>query len=557
MEMTAIGHRESGAVAALPAASTARLPSGVFRLPRRYLWTAMALFICVPTLIPIGATLAALMRPDAETWNHLLQYVLPHVSGNTLWLLAGVGLGSAVLGTGLAALVALCEFPGRRWFGWALLLPLAMPAYVLAVAAISLFDYAGPVQTALRGIGLGFPEFRSRWGVILVMTLALYPYVYLVARQAFASQGARALEAARALGCSPLRAFFSASLPLAWPWIAAGTLLVLMETLADFGTVAAFNYDTFTVAIYKAWFAMFSVDAALQIASVLLLVALVLLLAEARARRGLRFTAMGHGHARRLPLKRWRWAATGVCALVLLLAFALPVARLLHDALQFRAELDLRYARMAGNALLLGFMSAGLLVLAAMGVAYAQRRSPGWLTAAAARVATLGYALPGALLAVGLYVPLVAAAHWADARLGWSVAIHGSLVLLLLAYGVRFLAVAYAPVNAGLLRVRPSLSEAARTLGVGGVRLFARVHLPLLRGSLFTAALLVFVDVMKEMPITLMTRPFGWDTLATRVFELTSEGEWGRAAWPSLGIVVAGLVPVYLLNRGAERATAA
>lgn len=514
----------------------------------------LALALCLPSAVPLVAALAALLNPDPQMLGHLWQHTLPRVGVNTLWLLLGVGLGTAVLGTALAALVALTEFPGRRFFRWALVLPLALPGYVFAVAFIGLFDYSGSLATFLREYGLLLPEIRSRGGVIAVMTLALFPYVYLVASDAFASQGARALEAARALGMSPRRAFLRASLPLARPFIAGGVLLVLMETLADFGTVAAFNYDTFTSAIYSAWFSMFSTDTALQIAAVMLIAVVALVLLEARSRQRQSFARLGAANAARLSLGPWRWAAAAFCALVFTLAFAVPVGRLLWVAAAHLGELDARYVGFVTNGLLLSTLAAGLTVAAALVLALAAREQPGPLSTLALRVGTVGYGLPGALLAIGLYVPVTRASGWLLDRLQIDMALSGGLGLLLVAYGVRFTAVAHAPVSGALLRVRDSHLEAAQLLGVTGLRRLQQVHWPLLRGGLATAALLVFVDVMKEMPITLMMRPFGWNTLATRVFELTNEGEWARAALPALSIVAVGLIPVLLLTRRARDA---
>jgi iron(III) transport system permease protein len=515
----------------------------------------LALALCLPSLVPLLSALLALLNPDPKTLAHLWQFTLPRVAGNTFWLLLGVGIGTAVLGTALAALIALTDFPGRRLFRWALVLPLALPGYVFAVAMIGLFDYSGALAAALRELGLGLPEVRSRGGVIAVMTLALYPYVYLVASDAFASQGARALEAARALGMSPRRAFFRASLPLARPFIAGGVLLVLMETLADFGTVAAFNYDTFTSAIYSAWFALFSTDTALQIAAVLLLVVALLVALEAHSRRRQSFARLGAPTQDLLALGRWRWAATAFCTLVLALAFALPVGRLLYVAAAHLDELDARYFGLVWNGFALAAMAAALTVLAALVLALAAREQPGRLSTLALRIGTVGYGLPGALLAIGLYVPVTKATGWLLDRFAIDMALSGGLALLLIAYGVRFTAVAHAPVAGALLRIRDSHLEAAQLLGVTGLRRLQQVHWPLLRGGLATAALLVFVDVMKEMPITLMMRPFGWNTLATRVFELTNEGEWRRAALPALSIVLVGLVPVLLLTRRSRDAT--
>lgn len=513
-------------------------------------WVGIAWLLCLPTLLPLGATLFGALQADGEVLSHITHVVLPRVAGNTFWLVLGVAGGAAVLGTTLAALIALTEFPGRRQLAWLLVLPLAMPAYVAAVALIGLFDYAGPIATALRGLGISaWPEFRSRWGVTLTLVLTLYPYVYLIARSAFASQGARAIEAARALGMGPLRAFFRAALPMAKPFIAAGSLLVAMETLADFGTVSAFNYDTFTSAIYKAWFAMFSIDAALAVAGVMLLAVLSLIALESWSRRAQRFHRVGRGPVSRAPLGRWRWAATAFCVSVLLLAFGVPMARLLWLAAPHVVSLGSRELEIAGNSVLLALLAAALTVSVASGLSLLCRKAPGAGTRWATRIATLGYGLPGALLAVGLYVPVTLALNTLADLSGWEGAAQGGLLLLLVAYGVRFTAVAHAPVEAAWQRIRPSVLESARSLGVGGWRLLRRVHLPLLRHGLLTAALLVVVDVMKEMPITLMTRPFGWDTLATRVFEFSNEGQWAQAALPAIAIVVVGLLPVLWLER--------
>lgn len=513
-------------------------------------WAWLAVLLCLPTLLPLGATLVGLWQADAGVLAHLAEHELPRVAANTFWLLLGVGLGSALLGTTLAALVALCEFPGRRAFGWLLVLPLAMPAYVSAVALIGLFDWSGPLASAARGLGIDiWPEFRSRSGVILTLTLALYPYVYLLARGAFASTGGRAIEAARVLGMGPRQAFFRAALPMARPWIAAGCLLVVMEALADFGTVAAFNYDTFTSAIYKAWFAMFDIAAALAVAGCLLLIVLALILAERWTRRAQRFHRIGRAAVVRQPLGRWAWPASLFCLLVLGLAFVVPVGRLLWLALPHLGEIDLRWLQSAFNSVLLGLIAAAMTVLVASLLTLACRQYPGRLTRGAARIATLGYGLPGALLAVGLYVPVTHLLNRLADFSGWEGLAGGGLLLLLIAYGVRFTAVAHAPIEAGWARIKPSLLESAQSLGLRGPALWTRVHLPLLRGGVFTAALLVMVDVMKEMPITLMTRPFGWDTLATRVFEFSNEGQWAQAALPALAIVAVGLLPVLWLER--------
>lgn len=517
-----------------------------------------AALVALLTLVPIAVVLYSLLTPEREIWAHLLAFQLPQLLANTVWLMLGVGLGVAILGVSLAWLTAVCEFPGRRVFAWALLLPLAIPAYVTAFVAIGLLDYTGPVQTLAREWWgpIKFPSIRSRGGVIAVMTLALYPYVYLIARNAFLTQGKRALEVAQSLGLSPSAGFFRVALPMARPWIAGGVILALMETLADFGTVAIFNYDTFTTAIYKAWFALFSLPAASQLASLLIVLVLLVLLVEQQTRSRMRYSQAGKSSAqRRIQLGGARaWLAAGFCLLVLALGFIVPILQLLWWAKQVGiADLDSRYLGFFWHSLTLAALAALLVTSAALLLSYSARQRPGLTTRLMARIATLGYALPGTVLAVGIFIPVA----WLDNRLitaGWTQTplLQGTLLVMLLAYLVRFLAVGHNPIDSQMQRITRNVDEAARSLGVHGAALIARVHMPMLRGGLFTAAALVFVDVMKEMPITLMTRPFGWDTLAIRVFEMTSEGEWERAALPALALVLAGLAPVILLTRQTE-----
>lgn len=525
----------------------------------------LAWLIAAITLLPLAVVLASLLQPQTDIWAHLTAFVLPDLLLNTVWLLLGVGVGSLLLGVSLAWLTAIYDFPGRKHFGWALALPLAMPAYVLAFVQIGLYDFTGPLQTLIRefwGDSRWVPAIRSRAGVILTLTLALYPYVYLLARNAFQTQGRRALEAAASLGLSRRQGFWRVALPMARPWLVGGVTLALMECLADFGTVATFNYDTFTTAIYKAWFSLFNLTAASQLASLLVLAVLVLALLEQHVRGDKRYTSAGRlsqMHPERL--RGWR-AALAVCAclLVLGLAFLIPLAQLLWWAQSVAAEqLDLRYFGFIGRSLLLSAGAAGLVVLIALALAYAVRRKSGLGARLAARLATLGYAVPGTVLAVGVFIPIA----WLDNRLidvvgtlGWgepTQLIKGTLAVMLLAYIARFLAVAFEPSQSAMQRITASQEEAAASMGLGRRAVLRRIHLPMLRGGLFTAALMVFVDVMKEMPITLMTRPFGWDTLSVRVFEMTSEGQWEMAALPAVAIVLAGLIPVILLALHTEK----
>ena len=544
----------------LPAKAPAQT-AGVFSFPRVGGWGGVALAIALLTLVPVSVIFSAWISPDADILGHLAQFVLPELLANTFWLLLGVGLGVTVLGVSLAWLTAMCEFPGRKFFSWALLLPLAVPAYVLAFVMIGLLDFTGPLQTALRELfgPLQLPQIRSRGGVIFVISLALYPYVYLIARNAFLTQGRAALEAAQSLGLDRRQGFCRVALPMARPWIAAGLMLALMETLADFGTVAIFNYDTFTTAIYKAWFSLFSLSAASQLSSILILFVLVLALAEQRTRSHMRYSGVGRAASHnRIRLTRGQSLGAMLYAgLVFGIAFLVPLVQLLLWAKgAIATDLDSRYWEFVRNSLWLSGLGAIIVCALALLLGYAGRQRPGVLMQLTQRVATIGYAFPGTVLAVGIFIPVA----WLDNVIidllkteNWqgTEVLKGTLLVMLLAYAVRFLAVGFGPVDSGLQRITRNIDEAARVMGTGTLALLSRVHLPMLRASLFTAAALAFVDIMKEMPITLMTRPFGWDTLAVRVFEMTAEGEWERAALPSVAIILAGLIPIiFLAGRG-------
>lgn len=524
---------------------------------------ALAFLLCLPALLPLVVIVSASAVPEVAVWSHLARFVLPEVIVNTLKLVVGVALLAGSVGTLLAWLTAMCEFPGRKFFDWALLLPLAIPAYVFAFVAVGFLDYAGPLPTWLRsvfGAGAWFPPIRSTGGAIVVLSLAMYPYVYLLARSAFLTQGPRALEAAQALGLSRGRAAWRVALPMARPWITAGVALVCMETLADFGAVSVFNYNTFTTAIYRAWFGMFSVSAALELAGVLMIFVLLALALERRSRSAAHFSSVRDVSraAPRLVLRpAARWSALAVTTFVFVLAFVLPMTQLLYWAVEHAArDLDMRYVGFVVRSLFLAGSAAIVVVAASVLLAYTLRRNSTRVTRGLARIATIGYAIPGTVLAVGILVPVIALNNaLQDLLRSWfgpgapMLLLQGTLLTVLVAYLARFLAVGFNPVESGLQRVTHSIDEAAISLGVVGGALVRKVHVPLLRTSLATAATLVFVDVMKEMPITLITRPFGWDTLAVRVFEMTSEGEWERAALPAVAIVLVGLVPAALLTR--------
>lgn len=514
--------------------------------------------------LPIGVTLASVFLPAGDAWEHIVDHVLARVLVNTLFLVCAVGVATTILGVSLAWLTAVCEFPGRRLFSWLLLLPLAVPGYVLAVALGGFFEFQGPLRQFLATLGLSVTSWPSPGGgtaSALCLSLTLYPYVYLLTRQAFVTQGLTGFEVAQSLGFSPWRSFFKVSIPLARPWIVGGVTLVLMETLADFGTVKVFNFDTLTTAIYSAWYGLFSLTAALQLAAVLIVLVVLALVLERRVRGSARYAVRGDAPKRsRILLDRRRaWLASGYCTTVLAIAFVLPATLMVVWSLRYiGTDLDARYLEFVFNSVGLGLAAAFVVTLFATLLGVAGRASNHAVMTTLQRIATLGYALPGTVLAVGFFAPVAGLSNLINSmgsRLfdsAFRVALTGTILTLLLAYCARFMAVAFQPIDSGLHKVTPNIEDAARGMGYDGFRLFGAIHVPMLRPALATAVLLVFVDVMKELPITLMTRPFGWDTLAVRVFQMTTEGEWERAALPALTIVLAGLLPIYLINRRSQ-----
>ncbi len=522
-------------------------------------WRLAVVLPAFLVLIPLAVLFSSFLVPSDGVWQHLIDTVLMELLLNTFWLVAGVGIGTTLLGVSLAWLTGVCDFPGRKLFDWALLLPLSIPPYVMAFVGVGLLDFTGPIQTQLR-VWFGpiwLPKIRSGGGLILVMTLALYPYVYAIARNAFISQGLNMLEVAQSLGHSRFSGFLRAALPIARPAVIAGLMLALMEAIADFGAVSIFNYDTFTTAIYKAWFGFYSLAAAAQLSSLLVLMVFAMLLLARRFRPPYISPRKNVVHGERIRLSGvFRLLAFAYAAMVFSAAFVVPLAQIVLWAIgQAPRDLDRRFIEIFGRSLFLGGVSALLVSASALLLVYARKLKGDLLTRVTVRLSTLGYALPGSVLAVGLFIPLI----WLDRKIvGWAEALFhlklgffltGTLVAMLLGYLVRFLAVAHGSLDSEMRQIPNSMDEAAKSLGLTTKNRLRKVYFPLLRGGLLTAATLVFVDVMKEMPITLMTRPFGWDTLSVRIFEMTSEGEWERAALPALALIAAGLVPVLLLTR--------
>lgn len=534
------------------------------RRPRIDGWPVAAAVVALLVATPLLVVISSLAAPRFDIWRHLWETQLTELIWNTVRLMLGVGAGVFALGTGLAWLVTRYRFPGRAMFEWLLILPLAMPSYVIGFVFLAIFDYTGPVQSWARsafGSSLWFPEIRSYGGVTLVMSLVLYPYVYTLARAAFLEQAAGTIEAARSLGASPAAVFWRVAFPLARPSIIAGMSFALMEALADFGTVAIFGYSTFTVSIYRVWFGMFDRPAATQIASLLMLFTLALFLLERTGRGRARFF-QPHGTVRPFmprPLRGWKAvAACGIATLVVGVAFVLPVVQLILWA-RGQWGLDARYPEFLFNTLKLGVITALLATIAAVVVAYGLRLSRGRAVAACAAVAGMGYALPGSVIAVGVLAPLALLDHTLDAFLqNWfgvstGLLLTGSMAGLVFAYLARFLTVSLQTVEASLVKITPNMDMAGRSLGAGAARVLWRIHLPLMRRGLSAALILVFVDVMKEMPATLLLRPFGYDTLAVRIWQFTSESLWDAAALPALTIVAAGVLPVLVLVRSSAR----
>ncbi|MGM8884896.1 ABC transporter permease [Psychrobacter sp. 1U2] len=526
-------------------------------LLKRVLSKSVLGLISLFMLIPILIVLLSWTQPMADIWSHMGEYVLPQVLKNTAILLAMVTVISGSLGTSLAWVTSMYRFPGQRFFSWALMLPLAIPAYVFAFVTVGIVDFSGPLQTSLRelGVATAVPSVRNVWGAGFILSLAFYPYVYLLARQAFLSQGHRAIEAGQMLGLSRGRVFFRLALPQALPWIIGGLLLASMETLADFGAVSVFNVDTFTTAIYKAWFGFFSLTTAAQLAALLIGVVFIVVIFEQywQARRGKEGTQSSN--KRLTSSAATKWGMTLLCSLLFLMAFLVPFLQLLYwTAMNYRQDFDARYIDFVTNSLLIASMTTVLIAFLAIIIAWIKRQYADKSTKLMTTLANLGYVVPGTVLAVGVFIPIA----WLDNQLiAFGITskqvLSGSVIVMLLALSTRFMTVSFQPVDRQLQRLTVNQEAAAELLSSSPLQRWRQVVLPVLSPGVLTALLMGFVEVMKEMPITLMTRRQGWDTLAVRVFEMTSEGMWARAALPSLLIVLVGLIPVWILLRQSEK----
>jgi len=528
----------------------------------------LALALASLVALPIVVVFLSLLAPDIEVWRHLASTVLAGYVLNTLILAAGVAVGVSIIGVGTAWLVTMCRFPGRYLFEWALLLPFAVPTYIIGYTYTDLLQYAGPVQTSLREVmdwtrqDYWFPDIRSLGGAIFVMTLVLYPYVYLLSRAAFLSQSSCLLDVSRTLGRNPWRHFIEVAMPMARPAIAGGVALALMETMADFGTVQYFGISTFTTGVYRTWFALGEPMAAAQLAAMLMLFVLTMLWIERKSRSKARYdhtTAMRPLTCYELTSGR-KLLASLACLAPIILGFALPVSILAEMSFeQGDGIFQAAFLELAWNSFSLAAIASLITVGIALLVAYGVRLRPTALITGASRVAALGYAIPGTVIAVGVLIPFAqfdnALNSWMQAHFGISTGLllSGTIIGLLFAYVVRFLAVAMNSVEAGFGKINHHLDDAARTLGQKQGSLLYRIHLPLMRGALLTGLVIVFVDVLKELPATLIVRPFNVETLAVRVYQFASDERLAEAAAPALAIVAVGILPVMLLSRAIAR----
>ena len=534
-------------------------------------WPKTSVLLSLFVLLPVTGLLWAAVGTDENIWQHLFDSVLPNYIVNSLILMTGVCLGVTLVGTCTAWLIANCRFPGHKVFGWMLILPLAMPAYVMAYVYTDFLEYSGPLQTALRLIfswensnEYWFPEIRSHGGAIVLLSLVLYPYVYALARAAFSAQAPSLLEAGRMLGHGPMKVFFSVSLPLARPAIVVGVTLASMETLSDFGTVDYFAVRTLTTGIFDVWFGMENQSGAAQIALVLLTFIILLVWLERTSRKKQKINTSSRMNSTvRFELKGWRSALAIICCgLPILFGFLLPAIILaIYSSYSFNLFKYADYLAYTGNTLFLATGSAVLCMMLGIFIGYSQRLSSHWSVKLATRISTIGYAIPGAALAIGLIISFGAmneiiiplSDHFSLSA--QSFFLSGGVVALFFAYTIRFLAISVGSVESGLEKITPNMDMASRTLGSGPFSTLCRIHIPLLRPALIAGSILVFVDTMKELPATLILRPFNFETLATFVYQYASDELLAECAPAALTIVLAGMLPVILLNAAIDKKT--
>lgn len=535
-------------------------------------WNSALVFLSLLFSIPLAVILGSLFFPEKEVWSHLADTVLTDYIVNSLALFIGVGFCSLLLGVIPAWLVTMYRFPLSRYLEWALLLPMAMPAYIIAYSYTGMLDVAGPLQSSIREYtgwqyrDYWFPEIRSLGGAITMLSLVLYPYVYLLARAAFIEQSTCVLEVSRTLGCNAYDAFRRVALPLARPAIMVGLSLVVMETLADYGTVQYFGVSIFTTGIFRTWFGLGNSIAAAQLSVLLLIFVAVFLYLEKKSRRQARFynSSSRFSSLMQHQLQQGQGIISlGICAAPVLLGFIIPILYLIDLALATYADvLGKDFYLLVFNSLSLAFVTAALALSIALFMSYSIRNTESVLNRFLVRFVSMGYAIPGTVIAVGVLIPFAWFDNTLDAflterfNISSGLLISGTVVTLIFAYLTRFLAVAINTVEAALVKIKPVMDEVAKTTGLSPVSIIKRIHIPMMRGSLLTALLLVFVDVLKELPATLILRPFNFNTLAVRTYELANEERLADAAVPALAIVLVAIIPVIMISNSISRARA-
>lgn len=529
-------------------------------------WNFITIGIAILVSIPIFTIIANLFVSSGDVWPHLASTVLPEYVKNSLWLLVGVGTGVFILGVGTAWLVTMCTFPGSKQFRWLLILPMAVPAYLMAYTYTDFLAFTGPVQIFIRAItgweygDYWFPNIRSLWGAILMMSFVFFPYVYLLTRAAFLEQSASLLEAGRSLGATSTKSFFRIALPLARPSIAAGMALALMETLNDFGTVDYFGVQTFTTGIYRTWFGLGERVAAAQLSGFLLVFILFLILLERWSRSKMNTTQSSTGRYKRLSVYKldgWKaWASALFCSIPVIFGFLIPVMILFEMMItNFETAVDARFIQYSLNTVIVAVLAGIAALLVALVLAYGTRLKPTLITKTATKIGSMGYAIPGSVIAVGILIPFGWVDNTMDSWMRENVGISTGLILsgtiaaLIFAYVVRFLAVAFNTVEASLDNITHNMDEAAQGMGFSFGKILRKIHIPMMSGSLFAAIMLVVVDVIKELPATLIVRPFNFDTLAVQVYRLASDERLAESSGAALAIVLVGLIPVFILSR--------
>ncbi|HIF51846.1 MAG TPA: iron ABC transporter permease [Thiotrichaceae bacterium] len=550
------------------------IPNSYFKLVPFSLtkWNSVLVLLSLLFSIPLAVILGSLFFPQIEVWSHLADTVLSDYIVSSLALFLGVGFFSLILGVIPAWLVTMYRFPMSRYLEWALLLPMAMPAYIIAYSYTGMLDVAGPLQSSIRELtgwqyrDYWFPEIRSLGGAITMLSLVLYPYVYLLARAAFIEQSTCVLEVSRTLGCNAANAFRRVALPLARPAIMVGLSLVVMETLADYGTVQYFGVSAFTTGIFRTWFGLGNSLAAAQLSVLLLIFVAVFLYLEKRSRRQAKFYNSGSRYSSLMQQqlnKEQGIFSLVLCATPMILGFIIPIMYLMNLALDTYSEvLGKDFYMLLFNSLSLALVTAVLALCIALFMAYSNRNTHSSLNRFLVRFVSMGYAIPGTVIAVGVLIPFAWFDNTLDAfltehfNISSGLLISGTVVTLIFAYLTRFLAVSINTVESALVKIKPVMDEVAKTTGINSANIIKRIHIPMMRGSLLTALLLVFVDVLKELPATLILRPFNFNTLAVRTYELANEERLADAAVPALAIVLVGIIPVIIISNSISRSRA-